>query len=63
MSFIGLTKTNGEKIAISFRHLVAIEENEDIGGCRIHLRDSYWVDVVESYRSIFDVINKHGVDC
>lgn len=61
MKFIGLIKDNGEKIMVSLQNLIAIEEKKE-GGCRVYLRDHYWVDVVESYQPICDIINRSGVD-
>ena len=63
MSFIGLTKNNGEKIAIHFKYVITIEEDQDTDGCRIYLRDGNWIDVAESYHSIYEVMNRHGVNC
>ena len=62
MKFIGLTKSNGEKIMVCIQHLITIEEKKETDGCRVYLRDHLWVDVVESYQSISDAMNKYGVD-
>jgi hypothetical protein len=62
MKFLGLTKNNGEKVMIHLQYIIAIEEKKANDGCRIYLRDKHWIDVLDSYQSIANTINKHGVD-
>jgi hypothetical protein len=62
MKFIGLIKSNGEKVMVHLQYLIAIEEKKETDGCRVYLRDHHWVDVAESYQSISSAMNEHGVD-
>lgn len=62
MNYLGLTKTNDEKVAINLRHIIAFLEKKEFNGTRVYLRNGDFIDVTESFDYIIDTLNKYGVD-